>query len=148
MKRFAFVLSAVALAAATTAHADAVTDWNVKSGGFITEAKIGTPPAVRVMAIVQTAGLQAVESAQQRQASAEAALAAAHRVALVKLLPAQQAAIDAAYQAAVTAIGDGPAKSNGIAAGEAAANAVLAARADEGAGISVGTYWPAEVCGR
>jgi hypothetical protein len=83
---------------------------------------------------VQTAALQAVESAPQRQGSAEAALAAAHRIVLTKLLPAQQAAIDAAYQTVVNAIGDGPAKANGIAAGEAAANAVLAARADDGAG--------------
>ncbi|MDN5933558.1 MAG: hypothetical protein L0I24_21245, partial [Pseudonocardia sp.] len=87
-------------------RADAVTDWNVKTGEFITEAKMGTPPAVRLMALVQTAALQALESAQQRQASAEAALAAAHRVALAKLLPAQQAAIDAATQAALAAIAD------------------------------------------
>ncbi len=133
MKFIPFVLSAVAAVAATGARADAVTDWNIKSGEVITEARIGTPPAVRVMAIVQTAALQAVQSAQQRQASAEAALAAAHRVALTKLLPSQQASIDAAAQAALAAIADGSAKQAGIAAGEAAANAVLAARADDGA---------------
>ncbi len=135
MKLIPTLLSAAALAAtASGARADAVTDWNLKSADFITESKMGTPPAVRVMAIVQTAALQAVEAAPQRQGSAEAALAAAHRIALAKLLPAQQAAIDAAYQATVNAIGDSPAKANGIAAGEAAANAVLAARADDGAG--------------
>ena len=133
MKSIPFVLSAVAAIAATGARADAVTDWSVKSAEVITEAKIATPPAVRVMAIVQTAALQAVQSAQQRQASAEAALAAAHRVVLVKLLPAQQASIDAAAQAALAAVADGPAKQAGVAAGEAAANAVLAARADDGA---------------
>lgn len=133
MKTIPFVLSAVALAAATTgARADAVTDWNIKSGEIVTEAKIGTPPAVRVMAIVQTAALRAVEAAQQRQASAEAALAVAHRVALTKLLPAQQAQIDAAAQAALAAIADGAAKQAGVAAGEAAANTVLALRADDG----------------
>ena len=133
MKLIPYVLSVVAAAATTGAHADAVTDWSIKSGDVITEAKIGTPPAVRVMAIVQTAALQAVQAAQQRQGSAEAALAAAHRVALTKLLPAQQALIDAAAQAALAAIADGPAKQAGVAAGEAAANAVLAARADDGA---------------
>jgi PAP2 superfamily len=133
MKTIPFVLSAVALAAATTgARADAVTDWNIKSGEIVTEAKIGTPPAVRVMAIVQTAALRAVEAAQQRQASAEAALAVAHRVALTKLLPAQQAQVDAAAQAALAAIADGAAKQAGVAAGEAAANTVLALRADDG----------------
>jgi PAP2 superfamily len=132
MKLRPFVLSAAALAAAT-AHADALTDWNVKCGEFITESKLGTPPAVRVMAIVQTAAYDAVSSAQQQKASAEAALAAAHRLTLAKLLPAQQAAIDAAYQTAVSAIADGAAKSSGITAGETAGNAVLAARADDGA---------------
>jgi PAP2 superfamily len=131
MKLTPFVLSAAALTAAT-AHADALTDWNVKSAEVITEAKIGTPPAVRVMAIVQSAAYDAVVASQQRQASADAALAAAHRVTLAKLLPAQQALIDAAYQAALVGIADGAAKSAGLAAGEAAANAVLAARADDG----------------
>jgi hypothetical protein len=136
MKPIPTLVCAAALAAITGgARADAVTDWNAKCAEVITESKMGTPPAVRVMAIVQTAALQAVEAAQQRQGSAEAALAAAHRVVLTKLLPAQQAAVDASYQVAVTAIGDGPAKSSGIAAGEAAANAVLAARLDDGAGM-------------
>jgi PAP2 superfamily len=149
MKLMPFVLSAAALTAAT-AHADALTDWNVKCGEFITESKLGTPPAVRIMAIVQTAAYDAVTSSQQQKASADAALAAAHRVTLVKLLPAQQAAIDAAYQTAISAIADGAAKSSGIAAGEDAANAVLAARADDGAATpeslrphtSAGVYVP------
>jgi hypothetical protein len=133
VKLIPFALSALALAASPGARADAVTDWNVRCGELVTEARMGTPPAVRVMAIVQTAAWQAVEAAQQRHASAEAALAAAHRVTLTKLLPAQQASIDAAYQAALATLPDGAARSGGIAAGEAAANAVLAARADDGA---------------
>jgi hypothetical protein len=127
------LLVAVGGLVAAAAHADAVTDWNVKSGDIIVEAKIGTPPAVRVMAIVQTAAHEAVQAAMRRGASTEAALAAAHRLALSRLLPQQQASIDAAYQAALGTIGDGGAKSAGIAAGEAAATAVLAARADDGA---------------
>ncbi len=131
-----FVFSASAAAAAAVfaangARADAITDWNLKSGEMISEAKIGTPPAVRVMAIVQTAALAAVDSAQRRRVSVDAALAAAHRVALAKLLPAQQTSIDAAAQAALGAIAGGPAKQAGVDAGEAAANAVLAARADD-----------------
>jgi PAP2 superfamily len=105
------------------------------------------------MAIVQTAAYDAVTSAQQQKASTDAALAAAHRVTLIKLLPAQQAAIDAAYQTAVSAMAEGAAKSNGITAGEAAANAVLAARADDGAATpeswrphtSAGVYVPTTV---
>ena len=48
-------------------------------------------------------------------------------------MPAQQAMIDAAYQAALAQIADGAAKTAGIAAGEQAAAAVLAQRADDGA---------------
>ena len=132
------------------ANADAVTDWNLKSGELITEAKLGTPPAVRVMAIVQTAAMQAVETARQRNASAEAALAAAHRVTLARLLPAQQPAIDAAYQAALNGVADSAARTVGIAAGEAAAQSVLTERLNDGAGspeayrprTSAGVYVP------
>jgi hypothetical protein len=126
---------------ATAARADAVTDWNIVSGQVLAEAKIGTPPAVRVMAIVQTAAHQAVQTATQRGASVEAALAAAHRVALAKLLPAQQAMIDAAYHAALGRVADGALKFDGIADGETAANAVLDARAGDGAATPE-TYRP------
>lgn len=143
-------LSIAAAFAAPDARADAVTDWCVKAGELITDAKLGTPPAVRVMAIVQTAGLQAVDAAVQRNASAEAALAAAHRVTLTKLLPAQQPAIEAAYQAALNGLADGAARTVGIAAGETAAQAVLAARLNDGAATpeayrphtSAGAYVP------
>ncbi|KQW42427.1 MULTISPECIES: vanadium-dependent haloperoxidase [unclassified Roseateles] len=127
------ILSIAAAFATPQVRADAVTDWNTKSGELITEAKMGTPPAVRVMAIVQTAALQAVDAAQKANASPEAALAAAHRVSLTRLMPAQQPAIDAAYQAALNGVADGAARTQGIATGEAAAQGVLAARLDDGA---------------
>jgi len=122
-----------ALLAATTLHAgaDVITDWNTKTGELIVEAKIGTPPAVRVMALVQTAVHQAAVAATGQRASVDAAVAAAHRVVLGKLLPAQQASVDAAVQAALAAVAESPAKAAGMAAGEKAAQAVLAARADE-----------------
>ena len=133
MKLIASLCLAIGALCTTAARADAVTDWNILSGEVIVEAKIGTPPAVRVMAIVQTAAHQAVQTATQRGSTVEAALAAAHRMALAKLLPAQQAMIDAAYRAALGRIADSSAKFDGIADGEAAANAVLAARVDDGA---------------
>jgi hypothetical protein len=125
------LLAVAASIAPAIARADAITDWNQTSAAIIIEARIGTPPAIRVMAVVQTAARDAVEAAQRRNASPEAAIAAAHRVSFMKQLPAQQAKIDAAYQAALASIADGPAKTAGIAAGETAANAVLAARADD-----------------
>jgi hypothetical protein len=80
----------------------------------------------------------------------DAAVAAANRAVLAKLVPAQQAAIDAAYQAAIGKIADGAARTGGIAVGEAAAAAILAVRADDGAAAkeayrphtTPGTYVP------
>jgi len=133
------------------ASADAVTDWNIRAGEAIVEAKLGTPPAIRVMALVQTAVHEAVGTVGRRNpASVDAAVAAANHTTLLKLVPAAQASIDAAYNTALAAITDGPAKAAGIAAGQKAAAAVLAARADDGAGAaeayrpqtSAGTYVP------
>jgi membrane-associated phospholipid phosphatase len=128
------------------ARADAVTDWNIKSGEIVVEAKIGSPPAVRVIAIVQTAAHQAVQAALKRGSSVDAALAAAHRVSLVKLLPAQQPMIDAAYQAALGSIADNASKVAGMADGETAAQAVLAARMNDGAATPE-TYRPHTTAG-
>jgi len=113
------------------ARADAVTDWNVKAGEIMAEARLGTPPAVRNMALVQTAVYQAVRQANLQQGSADAAVASANRAVLSKLMPGSQAAIDAAAQAALDRIADGPAKAAGIVAGEQAAGFVLAQRADD-----------------
>ncbi|WP_128000663.1 vanadium-dependent haloperoxidase [Piscinibacter defluvii] len=138
LTRTALALAA-AIAALPPARADVITDWNIKAGAILAESKMGTPPAVRAMAIVQTAAADAVEAVGRRPGFArnggalEAAVAAAHRVTLLKLMPAQEASIQAAYQAALAALPDTPARAAGIAAGEQAAAAVLAARADDGA---------------
>jgi hypothetical protein len=135
------LIAAVLATLASRAHADTITDWNLKTGEIITESRIGTPPAIRVMALVQTAAHNAVvavspQAPQSANAasSIDAAIAAAHRATLLKLLPAQQAAIDAAYQAALAPIAEGSAKSIGIALGEKAAADLLAQRGDDGAG--------------
>jgi hypothetical protein len=111
------------------ARADAVTDWNQRAGEILSEAKLGTPPAVRAMAIVQTAVSEAVANA--RGANVDAAVAAANRATLSRLVPAQQASIDAAYRAAIAPLGDGDGMKAGIEAGEQAAAAVLARRAGD-----------------
>jgi hypothetical protein len=62
-------------------------------------------------------------------------VAAANRGTLAKLLPTQEAAVTAAYQAALARLGDAPARpkgiAQGIALGEQAAAAVLARRSDD-----------------
>ena len=167
MKPTQKLLVAILAGLASSASADVITDWNARTHGFITEAKLGTPPAIRVVALVQTAAYAATTFTDAANAanpnarggagvSIDAAVAAAHRTSLVKLLPAQQAAIDAAYQSVLATIADGTAKAAGIAAGEKAAADVFAQRADDkpgteayrpytGAGIYVPTVTPAVV---
>src|SRR5690606_1803479 len=64
-------------------------------------------------------------------ASLEAAVAAANRAVLVEVMPAQQAAIDDAYVAALAPLPDDAARRDGISLGEQAAAQVLAARAHD-----------------
>ena len=156
--QIAVLVVAASLLAAPMALADAVTDWNIKAGEIVVEAKLPTPPANRVLAIAQTAVYEAVnaitkvypDSELQLEAasgaSVEAAIAAANHATLAKLLPSQQAAIDTAYHAALAGIADGPAKTAGIAVGDKAAAAILAARADDGA-TTQETYRPHTTAG-
>ena len=143
-RQMALLLIVASSLVGLVANADAVTDWNIKSGEIVVAAKLGTPSANRVLAIVQTAVYDATNSITRRYpgggppietapgASVEAAIAAANRGTLAQLVPSQQTAVDAAYQAALATIADGPAKTSGIAAGEKAATAILASRTDDG----------------
>lgn len=95
---------------AAPARADVITDWNQRCAQIVGEARIGTPPAVRVMALVQTAAYEAAREATRAPSApphaVDAAVAGAHRAALTQLLPAQRAAIEVAVQAAVAALPD------------------------------------------
>ena len=157
-QQIALLVVAASLLAAPMALADVVTDWNIKAGEIVVEAKLGTPPANRVLAIVQTAVYEAVNAITKRypaselqleaasDASVEAAIAAANHATLAKLVPSQQAAIDTAYHAVLAGIADGPAKTAGIAVGDKAAAAILAGRADDGATTGE-TYRPHTTAG-
>jgi len=156
--QWAALIFAASLIASPTASADAVCDWNTKAGDIVVSARMGPPPANRAMAIAHTAVYEAVNAITKRYpggalkleaapgASVDAAIAAANRTALAKLLPSQQAAIDSAYQAALAKIADGAAKTSGIAVGEQAAAAILASRADDGAAAGE-TYRPQTAAG-
>jgi hypothetical protein len=144
--------------APSVAWADTVTDWNIKAGEIVVEANIPPFVAVRTLAIVHTAVYEAANAVTRRYpggklklkaasgASVEAAIAAANRATLVKLLPPQQASIDRAYEAALAGIPGGAGKTSGIAVGEKAAAAILAQRADDGAAAQE-TYRPYTVAG-
>ena len=137
------ILAILTLSLAGGAAADVVTDWDVKACGILAEAKLPPPPANRALAMAQVAVYEAVNAITGKYpasalavtpapgASVEAAVAAANRAMLAKLVPSQQAAVEEAYAAALAKIADGPAKTDGIAVGERAAAAVMANRADD-----------------
>ena len=141
----AWLLTVAICLAAPAASADAVTDWNIQAGQIVTKGITGTPPANRAMALVQTTVYYAVTHLDPG-ASAEAAIAAANRDALTALVPAQKEAIAKAYDAALAAIPDGPGKNSGVAAGEKAATAVFAARANDSA-MGAESYRPYTTAG-
>lgn len=127
------------------AKADAVIDWNITASEIVVAGKPPPGASYRTMAIVQSAVYEAVNAITRRYppdrlkldaapgASVDAAVAAANRAALSKLVPSQQAVLASAFQAALSAIPDGPAKTEGIAVGERAATAMLSLCADDGA---------------
>jgi hypothetical protein len=154
----ALLAIAVSLAAAPAARADAVTDWNIKAGTVVVDARLGPPVGNRVMAIVQTSVYEAANGITKRYpatslkleaepgASVDAAVAAANQATLAKLVPSQATAVESAYAAALARIADGPAKTGGIAIGQRAAAAILALRADDGA-TAAEAYRPATTAG-
>jgi len=152
-RRIAWVIAGVlGLGPPGLARADAVTDWNATAGSVA--PRFGGPQQQsRAMAIVQVAIHDALNSIDPRyesyavvpaasaSASPDAAIAAAARGTLLGLLntvPDSQlkteaiATVNNAYNAALAAIPDGTAKSQGIAAGMNSAAAILALRASDG----------------
>jgi hypothetical protein len=138
---------------------DPVTQWDAIATRVLTGSSAATPPlggqaaaAVPHLAMVHAAIFDAVNSIDPRYepylgrvrakrsfSQDMAVAAAAHRVLVdggVVGTPAQHdalvAIVDPAYDAAKAAVADGPAKAGGIATGEAAAWAVIAARTDDG----------------
>ena len=144
-------LSLVAVCAAllvlvAPARADTVTEWNLNATNALI-VSAAQPPQVSVphLAMVHGAVYDAVNaidgghegyliasgSAQSSDSKRAAAATAAYRV-LVQLVPPQQATLDALYAASLAGVPDGAPKTNGIAVGEQAAAAMIAARTNDG----------------
>jgi hypothetical protein len=123
--------------------ADAVLRWNE----IMVESLAGQNPfaAGRLAAITQVAVFEAINSITQDYepygggmpapagASAEAAGTAAAHAVLVHYLPALSTTLNVHRQTSLDAIPDGTSKTDGIAVGEAAAAAIIALRAADGA---------------
>jgi hypothetical protein len=150
MKRIArvglLVAAAGLLAFAAPARADTVTEWNLNATNALIVAAGQAPQAsVPHLAMVHGAVYDAVNAidgghegylissrlATPTDSKDAAAAAAAYRV-LVHLVPAQQSALEAQYAASLAAIPDGSSKTRGIAVGEVAAAAMIAARTGDG----------------
>lgn len=136
--------TAIALATAllgVTAQADVVTDWNDKAVEIV--GKVGQgPTGHRLMAIVQAAVLDAVETPEAK-GSVEAAVASANRAVLLATVPAEKGTIEAAYRRAVDAIPESEAKARAITAGERAGARMLARAAADGANAPDRHQWSA-----
>jgi hypothetical protein len=125
-------------------RADVVIDWNVIATNAAFAAGKNALEQSRIYAMTHAAIHDALNAIDRRfktyaldrraepNASPEAAVAAAAHGVLVAQLPTQQATLDAAYAASLAGIADGPAKTNGVAIGQAAAAAILALRSVDG----------------
>jgi hypothetical protein len=124
--------------------ANVVLDWNEAAIAAIRAERTPPPVVSRNLAIAHIAVYDAVNAIDRTNApyqsrmlaapttSREAAAASAAHRALSALFPSQTAAFDALLAAGLSAVPDGPAETAGVALGIQAADAILAARADDG----------------
>jgi hypothetical protein len=145
----------IVLASPPSAGADTVTEWNQVAAAALQSPGTATPPgagqgaaSTAHLAMVHAAVYDAVNAIDghhepyvsspkaKRWYSQDAAVAAAARHVLVNGglgIPAGRLpVIQAAYEATLLPIPEGPAKAGGIATGEAAATELLTARAGDG----------------
>jgi PAP2 superfamily len=141
------VLAALAaLAAPAVGSADTVTQWNQNAANalYVTAAQ---PPNVSIlhMAMVQGAVYDAVNAIDGSREgylltsrvgtpadSKDAAAATAAYKTLLNIVPGQQPGLQPLYEGTLAGIPDGTAKTRGIAVGDAAAAAMIAARTGDG----------------
>lgn len=149
-------LPGVAPTVAASSDADAVLEWNVNA----TDAIVGVarqPPHVGIMSLAMVQGavydaVNAIDGGYQPYLgeppangteSKDAAVATAAYRVLAALFPGQLSTLQALYDASLAKVPDGTARTDGIAVGEAAATAMLDARANDGRGgpftIVIGT---------
>jgi hypothetical protein len=138
----------IALGAPAVVRADAVTQWNINATTAILASGPTSHASTLSFAMVQGAVYDAVNGIDRGYQpylvmpranpwdSEDAAVATAAYRVLVAVVPSSQtvalANLATQYGASLAAIPAGPAKDGGIAAGEAAARAMLAARTNDG----------------
>jgi hypothetical protein len=147
---------AVRSAHTATDQPDQVIQWNQELQRVLVAsgAQAASIHPTRTLAITQIAVYDAVNGIVghgdpflvdvngPRGSSPEAAAASAARTALDALLPSQQSTIDSFFQNSLAQIGSGAHVDQGVAYGEKVANAVLAARANDGADATAPVFTP------
>jgi hypothetical protein len=150
----ALVLPGVSSAGASNArntapaNTDVLIEWSTIAQDHVIPLRPTAHGQLRGMAMVQGAVYDAVNAIDRGyqpylldggsvgvgpEASFDAAISTAAHHVLVTLVPsAQVAGLDAAYEATLAGVADGPNKDEGVAAGEAAAAAMILARTDDG----------------
>ena len=135
----------IALSPTAPARADTVTDWNTHAVNALVGTGLQSPTVSTVhLAMVHGAVYDAVNSIEKRHeplvvtvrarrwySQDAAAATAAYRV-LLAIVPGQQPTLGPLYDASLASIPAGEAKQGGIAVGEIAAAAMLAARIGDG----------------
>jgi hypothetical protein len=144
----AAIAAVAALAAPAVARADAVTSWNaIASDAIVVRAAQPGPAPALSFAMVQGAVYDAVNAIDQVRHqpylvappanpwdSKDAAVAAAAYNVLINLFPGQLSILQPIFDSYIASLPDEPtgAMADGIAVGEAAAQAMLDARANDG----------------
>ena len=137
------IITTVLFLTQTIARADAVLDWNTVMQSTVGRSAAISPGALRRDHAISSfrsgernhtrnTSRTSARSPRHADASAEAAAIAAAHTVLKAYFPDNAATLDAARASSLAMIPDGSAKSSGIATGEMAAAAVMAARSDDG----------------
>ena len=139
----------------STVRADVVTRWNEIATTVITPpvTTLAPPHQARIYALMHVAIHDALNAIERRSrpyalasrpdlgASPEAAVATAAYRVLVQAIPAQQALLEAEYQAALASIPAGEARLRGVVIGQAAAAVIISLRSADGSTAQV-SYTP------
>ncbi|MBD2069041.1 phosphatase PAP2 family protein [Leptolyngbya sp. FACHB-671] len=126
---------------------DVVLDWNATLLNAIVTERSSPPSASRSMAVLHTAIYDAVTANSTRTVSREAAVAGAAHQILISLYPNQTAILNQQLTMSLAEIANGAAETNGIALGRSVADAVLAARRNDGSAVP-SSYIPGTAPGR
>ncbi len=151
MRSFSIPLMLVLFA--TPAYADSVTEWNEKAEAFVVERKMPAPRAGRVTTMVQIAVFEALNSITPRYRPyiaklpadgtelSDAAVAGAAAGVMMRIDPANAGKMREELDLYIAFLPPGAATQSGLKLGDAAAAAIIAARADDGAD-AVESYRP------